>query len=257
MTLSTLLLASVLAANTVVNGASLPYRLPRAVRVTTAPDTLTEVFPPPLLGGPFFSEGPLPRILLPEPTLPEKSLPKPEPILEESPLEEITPALEDSTTVKPIPAVESVLTCTGKNQDSPFSYTTSAGAYDIVCGQDYLNGDMSSAPAETFEDCLTACDAESACVSVAYANGICYLKNQLTTAVSNSAVWSAKKQGVKRGLSCVDGTDNGETYQTLNGEFKIICGQEYPGGDLTSTGTASFEACIEACASNDDCVDVS
>ena len=121
---------------------------------------------------------------------------------------------------------------------------------------------MSSAPAATFGDCLTSCDANSACVSVAYANGICYLKNRLTAAVSNLNVWSAKKQSQKPGLTCDSNsnngkTDDGETYQTPNGLFKVVCGKEYPGADLISTSTTSFEGCIEVCATTDKCVDVS
>jgi hypothetical protein len=230
MTFSTLILTSALVANTLVNGASLPYRLPRRNPVALpAPTVLTRIEEAELIRVPNF--GFLPKLILPSSNTP--------------------------TTSEPVVEVEQDLTCTEQNQGSTFTYTTSGGAYDILCGQDFLNGDMSSAPAATFKDCLTACDAQSSCVTVAFANGICYLKNQLTTPVSNYAVWSAKKQGAKRGLSCENKIDDGTTYQATKGQFKIVCGQEYSGGDLASTGTASFEECIEACAGNDKCVDVS
>jgi hypothetical protein len=227
MTFSTLILTSALVASTLVNGASLPYRLPR--------------------------RNPVP---LPAPTVQvsrveaAESIPIPEFVFRPK-------QVNTHTTSEPVLITEQSLTCTEQNQDSTFTYTTSGGAYDILCGQDFLNGDMSSVSAATFEDCLTACDAESSCVTVAFANNICYLKNKVTTPVSNYAVWSAKKQGVKRGLSCDNKIDNGITYQATKGQFKVVCGQEYSGGDLASTGTASFEECIEACVGNEKCVDVS
>jgi hypothetical protein len=219
MTFSTLILTSALVANTLVNGAALTYRLPRR-------DPMA----------------------LPAPTV------------QASPFHVVNVDLSQTnppTTSEPVFEVEQSLTCTEQNQGSTFTYTTSGGAYDVLCGQDYLEGDMSSAPAATFKDCLAACDAQSSCVTVAFANGYCYLKNRLTTPVANYAVWSAKKQGVKRGLSCDNKIDDGKTYQATKGQFKIVCGQEYSGGDLTSTGTASFEECIEACVGNEKCVDVS
>jgi hypothetical protein len=231
MTFSTLILTSALVASTLVNGASWPYRLPRRNPVA-----------------------------LPAPTIQVSQIEEAEPIrvpdFDFTP-KFIRPQTNTPTTTEPVVEVEQSLTCTEQNQGSTFTYTTSGGAYDILCGQDYLDGDMSSTPAATFEDCLTACDAQSTCVTVAFANGICYLKNKVTTPVSNYAVWSAKKQGVKRGLSCDNKIDDGITYQATKGQFKIVCGQEYSGGDLASTGTASFEECIEACVGNEKCVDVS
>lgn len=149
-------------------------------------------------------------------------------------------------------------TCSEKEQGSTFSYATSAGTYDVVCGQDYYGGDLRYTQTESFKDCLAACDTETSCVTVAYTNNNCYLKNELTSGVSNANVWSAKKQTVANvNPSCVDKADNGKVYQASKGQYKIICGQEYAGGDLTSTNTESFEGCIEACASNTQCIDVS
>lgn len=149
-------------------------------------------------------------------------------------------------------------TCLGKDQGSTFDHTTSKGTYDVRCGEDYWGGDLRSLQAASFNDCLVACDAETSCAAVAYSGSTCYLKNKLTTAVTNTGVWSAKKQNApKAGLSCIGGADDGKPYQSSQGEFEIVCGKEYYGGDLSSTTTATFEACIETCATNTQCVDVS
>ncbi|ETS86981.1 hypothetical protein PFICI_00809 [Pestalotiopsis fici W106-1] len=48
------------------------------------------------------------------------------------------------------------------------------------------------------------------------------------------------------------------TVVTSNGKnFTIECGVDHSGGDLTSTTVSSFQGCIDACASNSQCVDVS
>jgi hypothetical protein len=149
------------------------------------------------------------------------------------------------------------LTCVGKNPGSTFTYTTSAGKYDVLCGLDYLNANLRSLQTKTFADCLETCDKEAACVTVAYANDVCYLKNQVSATVSNANVWAAKKQSAKESLTCVNGKDNSKVHQASKGLYNIVCGKEYAGGDLASTSTASFEACIEACAGTDKCIDVS
>jgi hypothetical protein len=151
-------------------------------------------------------------------------------------------------------------TCSGKEQGSTFTYTPSSGSpFDIVCGEDYAGGDLKALATSSFKDCLTACDTEPTCVTVAYRDGACYLKNKVTSAVSNESVWSAKKENVptSTALSCEDNRSDGVTYTASKGHFRIICGKEYPGGDLTSTSTSTFEDCIETCATNAHCIDVS
>ena len=130
-------------------------------------------------------------------------------------------------------------TCSDKDQGSTFSYTSSGSTYDVLCGKDYYGGDLRSMQTNTFGDCLSACNTESACVTVAFRDGACYLKSTVTSAVSDANVWSAKKSGAKS-LSCDGKASDGATYTASKGQFKIICGQEYAGGDLTSTSTANF-----------------
>jgi uncharacterized UBP type Zn finger protein len=65
-----------------------------------------------------------------------------------------------------------------------------------------------------------------------YGNGACYLKNQITEAVSNEGIWSAERQNIltNTALSCDNNKRNGATFLASGGQFKIICGNEYNGG---------------------------
>jgi len=60
----------------------------------------------------------------------------------------LAPSLFASGFAKPI-AVEQTktteaLTCEGKIAGSTFSFSTSSGSYDILCGTDYWGGDLTS-----------------------------------------------------------------------------------------------------------------
>jgi hypothetical protein len=265
MTLPNFLLGSALVAGTLVNGLALPAPARQSLsvrrRVDLAPLRVPDL---PVAKRQDEDEGPEPTI-----TPDQSSFPEPPTPIEEEPEPVPTP---DQPSFPDLPEVEPVttpdqpsfpdlpqddLTCVGKAPEATFSYTTSAGNYDILCGKDYLNADLSSLQTETFADCLTACDQEAACATVAYANGFCYLKNQVTTTVSNANVWAAKKQNAKESLTCISGKDDSKMYQASKGQYNVICGKEYAGGDLSSTSTASFEACIEACVGTDGCIDVS
>lgn len=146
--------------------------------------------------------------------------------------------------------------CVGKDQGSTFSYTAAGKTYDVLCGADYYGGDLRSLQSDTFGDCLNSCSAETACITVAYRGNTCYLKSTITSSVSDSNVWSAKRSGASS-LSCENNASDGVTYAASKGQFKIICGKEYYGGDLSSTSATSFEACIETCATTASCIDVS
>jgi hypothetical protein len=157
---------------------------------------------------------------------------------------------------RPLSARDDDPNCLGKDQGVAFAYYSSY-TYDVTCGTDFLGGDLRSFQTATLKECLAACDAEPSCVTISFTNDTCYLKNQDTSAVPNPGVSAAKKQNARPALSCLNKADEGKTYQTSKGLFKVICGREYAGGDLTSISTASFEACIEACSSNAQCVDLS
>jgi hypothetical protein len=230
-----------------------PVPTPIEEEFEPVPTPIEEEFEPvPTPDQPSFPE-PLPTPIEeePVPTPDQPSFPEPLP----TPIEEEPVPTPDQPSFPNLPQDD--LTCVGKAPGAAFTYKTSAGNYDILCGKDYFSADLRSLQTGTFADCLTACDQEAACVTVSYANGFCYLKNQVTTTVSNASVWAAKKQNAKETLTCIDKKDDGKMYQASKGQYKVICGKEHAGGDLSSTSTASFEACIEACVGTDGCVDVS
>ena len=117
---------------------------------------------------------------------------------------------------------------------------------------------MSSATTTSFSSCLSACDAATGSVAVAYVSGACYLKNQINTPVANAGVWGAKRNDASATtVSCVNNLSNGQQYTASSGAvFDIICGVDYYGGDLKMLDTATFTSCIEACAANTQCVDI-
>ncbi|KAJ4380950.1 hypothetical protein N0V86_003297 [Didymella sp. IMI 355093] len=277
MTLPKFFLGSALVAGTLVNGFALPAPARQSLSVRRRVDLAPLRVPNLPVAKRQDEDEPVPtpdfQPMTPEPLptpIEEEPVPTPDvpffPDLPEDDLPSPVSPVDKELEVDPVPTPDQPsfpelrqddLTCVGKDQEATFTYTTSAGNYDILCGKDYLNADLSSLRTETFADCLTACNEEVACATVAYANGFCYLKNQVTTTVPNASVWAAKKQNAKESLTCVEGKDNGKTYPASKGQYNIICGKEYAGGDLVSTSTASFEACIEACVSTDGCIDVS
>jgi hypothetical protein len=114
---------------------------------------------------------------------------------------------------------------------------------------------------------MDACAATQDCIDVSYAGGFCYMKNTLTTATPSPAgwVWTGKKvvattdpEPTGPELTCVDGAMDGKTFTASSGnQYAIICGREYPGGDLKGVEAATFEDCVEACDTTPDCIDVS
>ncbi|KAJ8111750.1 hypothetical protein OPT61_g5729 [Boeremia exigua] len=153
--------------------------------------------------------------------------------------------------------------CLDKAQGTTFTWSPpnnedASSIFQVICGMDYWGGDLGSIQADSFENCLEACSANAQCVSVAYGGTTCYMKNELTPALSNTGTWSAKRTSAKTGLTCSSfGSSDGTIYKTSKGDFKIVCGKDYYGNDLATANTKTFEACIETCATTNQCVDVS
>lgn len=153
--------------------------------------------------------------------------------------------------------------CLGKAPGTTFTWSPAnnedaSKVFQVICGMDYYGGDLSSLQTNSFEGCLDACGANAQCVSIAYGGTTCYLKNELTTALPNTGVWSAKRTSVRTGLTCNSfSSSDGTKYTASKGDFKITCGKDYYGNDLAATNTKTFEACIETCATTNQCVDVS
>lgn len=173
-----------------------------------------------------------------------------------------------SSSASPSPsAAASLLTCEGKNAGSTSTYKTAKETYDITCGADYPGGDLKFLWTDSFDACVVACDEEDGCLTVAYRSGACYLKNQLTVSSSDAGIWAAKKhnadaiakaEATSAGPTCVDKASDATIYKSLGGKsFKIVCGKEYGGGDLSFASTTSFQECIDTCSTSSECVDVS
>ena len=148
-------------------------------------------------------------------------------------------------------------------EPSSTNYTSPAGAvYEIIYDQEYYGGDLSAIGAATFKDCIAICDWTTSCVDVSWVNGICYMKQQLNELVIADGVSTAKKitgpnVKAKAPLTCELGVANGTTFKTERGNFyEILCGYDFPGGDIQAVSTDSFEMCLDACDRNLECADV-
>ena len=148
------------------------------------------------------------------------------------------------------------VTCVDNASDQALYTGASGVAYQILCGVDYAGSDLPATTAATFAGCIDACDSTAGCVDVSYVGKSCYLKSQATTALSRDWVWTAKQITKDAPLSCDNNASDGQTYQATGSSFTITCGKDYAGGDLLGLSTASFEACIQACDSNTECVNV-
>lgn len=164
----------------------------------------------------------------------------------------------------PVPQVPTSPTCVGKASDGT-TFASANHLWHIECDVDYWGNDLAASQQPTFELCITACDANSACVDVSYVGESCYMKKALSAAsIPQGNCWTARKDIPTQEVpevsplpfSCVDKKDDGALYRTSSSVFKVVCGIDYAGNDLPATNAASFEACIDACAQIEACVDV-
>jgi len=98
-----------------------------------------------------------------------------------------SPAAAATTSAAPAPAT---LSCPASDNST---FTANSGAkFVVACATDYFGGDMGNLYANSLDECIQACDANPGCVDVSFVNNICYMKNTLTAAVSNSNIIAAK-----------------------------------------------------------------
>ncbi len=72
-----------------------------------------------------------------------------------------------TSTGSPTPS-STALSC-NNNASNNVEYATSKnGLYQIMCGVDYGGGDLLGTTADTFEDCIAACDDNADCIDVRY-----------------------------------------------------------------------------------------
>ncbi|KAI8255380.1 Short-chain dehydrogenase TIC 32 [Colletotrichum sp. SAR 10_77] len=150
-------------------------------------------------------------------------------------------------------ALPTNLDCT-KPATHKSTHTGEKGTFEVLCGCDYGGGNYNGIDAPTFEACVKACDAEEACIAVAYVSDQqdCYLKDVQTPATALAWVNYARKISKASGVTCAGGASNG-----ANGNFEIVCAVDYAGADIAALQVASFEDCIKACDNDARCLDVS
>jgi len=168
------------------------------------------------------------------------------------------------------------LACPGSNNQT---YVSNGKNFTIECGFDHQGGDLTTVSAQTLAGCIDACANNGQCVDAVYANGNCYLKSSLGAYIANSGLAGARLSSVTVGggapantatatttstgagatstsgntLSC-PGSDT-QTYTSNGKNFTIECGLDHQGGDLTSLTVSGLQGCIDACATNSQCVD--
>jgi len=137
--------------------------------------------------------------------------------------------------------------------------------YNITCGVDHTNSDLTSATTSTFQACIELCDNTSSCTAATFTgasggagSGTCYMKSGLpiSAASATANVNSASYSSTLPALSC-PGTDT-QTYDLTNGAQAVMeCFQDHNGGDASMTITSTMEACIILCGNTNGCVAVS
>ncbi|KAF2723831.1 WSC-domain-containing protein [Polychaeton citri CBS 116435] len=178
--------------------------------------------------------------------------------------------------------------CPGSNNTV---YTSNGKNFTVECGIDHSGGDLTSLSAQSLGACLDACAQNDKCVDVSLSGTACYLKSSLGKAVSapgivggflssaaspsstssgssttptGSATGSTTSTGTTTSTSAIATSSsiscpasNNTIYTSNSKNFTVECGIDHQGGDLTSLSASSLAACIDACAQNDKCVDVS
>lgn len=143
------------------------------------------------------------------------------------------------------------LDCTN-NESNNTVYNTTSNSYDILCKVDYAGGDVAAQGGlASFEACIELCDDTPTCVDVSYApGGTCYMKSSLGAPNPNGGIWTARNRKTLNEITCVGNKSNGTVYEAPEGGyFKVLCGLDYAGGDLSATSETSFSACVSRPAS--------
>ncbi|KAK4495164.1 hypothetical protein PRZ48_013491 [Zasmidium cellare] len=155
-----------------------------------------------------------------------------------------------STTANPS-ATPAPPSCPSSN--STIFIANSYARFQIGCGYETAGGDMGRVFVVNLEECVQTCDTTE---------GSCYLKSELGSISPSTGVSYARLTAEKP--QCPSPANR--TYTASNGkQFVIECDKDYPGGDIDSavlvsadgTGESWFGQCIERCAANPECVDIS
>lgn len=161
-----------------------------------------------------------------------------------------------NTTITPTTssAVVSNLTCTNNASNGTIYQAANGGTYQVLCSLDSFGGDISGASSPSLSACIETCDKTTDCVDVSYVGGACWMKRQISSYYSNTAVISAKKVT----LSCANGAGDGTIITASNGgSYQVLCSQDSYGGDISGGPSPSLSACMNTCDQTTGCVDVS
>jgi len=192
----------------------------------------------------------------------------------------ITSTTTATATATPTPSsapTTSSLSCPSSNGTT---YTTPSGTqYIIECAIDHPGGDLALIRTATLDLCINTCSTTASCVAVSWvpaeAPGHCYMHFALTSAVSNNGVWGAVLKSASPApappasttttsptttptqppatpLSCP--ASNGQRVTSGSQTFRIECGIDHAGGDVSMTYTPDLEGCVAACAGLKGCV---
>lgn len=150
-----------------------------------------------------------------------------------------------------ISAALAATTTTSSNVCTPTTQTISGRTCNLSCGTDRPGGDFSSVRTSSINGCIQACATEARCLTAQYveSSGYCYLKNLVSQA--------AAAEGVDT-VDCSTATASSCTplTTTVSGRScTISCGQDRPGGDYQAIQANSLNACVSACASDQQCTD--
>ena len=154
-------------------------------------------------------------------------------------------------------------------QNNSYFMTVYSNTYDITCGLQVVGQIVDEVfHADSYIDCLTACDLLDQCVAVTYANASSPSGTNCN-AYYNFTGYTNQFNEMLAGLN-VDGPNQGSvtspddlcaqnstSYDTIYGDrYNLYCG--YTGGSspLVSVDTTNFEACIDYCGICENCTAV-
>lgn len=184
-----------------------------------------------------------------------------------------------ATTTAPSGSCESL----AKGSSGTTQYTDRFGSlYNITCKHDIAGGNLKAVSSPTFEGCFSQCDETLKCVGFSWLNGVCYLKSSQQNSLSESPADVAVKVSSGPGVpgTVTGGAGNSSATVTVPeasatslaptasttagpsckqlppqvGLYKITCGFDANGGDLSNQQADSFSACIPACDALPKCI---
>ncbi|KAF2163575.1 hypothetical protein M409DRAFT_57458 [Zasmidium cellare ATCC 36951] len=165
----------------------------------------------------------------------------------------------------------------------PSQFTDEFGSlYKITCKHDIPGGNLKAVTSPTFQDCFAQCDQTLNCVGFSWLNGYCYLKTFQQNSISESPADVAVKVRAGPGVPGTVTGGVGNSCATITmpqisatsvvptplvsagasckqlppqvGLYKVTCGYDANGGDLSLAQANSFSACVPLCDTMPKCI---